>query len=103
MRAPDGARISLFSFDRKKLNGLNVRGLSALRALHDLELNTLTLGQRLVTLLGDRGEVDEDVLPTLTLDEPIALLVREPLDGALSQLTASFKNMRRPGHRAADQ
>src|SRR5262249_26524781 len=44
---------------------------------------------------------DEDVLATLTLDEPIALLVREPLDGALSQLPASFKNMRRPGHRAA--
>jgi hypothetical protein len=26
--------------------------------------------------------VDEDVLATLALDEPITLLVREPLDGA---------------------
>jgi hypothetical protein len=30
--------------------------------------------------------VDEDVLATLTLDEAVTLLVREPLDGALSQL-----------------
>jgi hypothetical protein len=29
--------------------------------------------------------MDEDVLSTLTLDESIALLVRKPLHGALSQ------------------
>src|SRR5262249_40316780 len=33
----------------------------------------------------DRGEVDEHVVATLTLDEPVTLLVREPLDGALLQ------------------
>src|ERR1700675_975996 len=84
MRAPFGARLTL-SFDRKKLNRLDVRGLSALGALHDLELNSLTLGQRLVPLLRDGGEVNEDVLATLTLDESVALLVRKPLHGALSQ------------------
>src|SRR5207244_12993154 len=64
----------------------DVRSLQALLALHDFELDALTLGQRLVPLHPDRGEVDEDVLPLLALDEAIALLVREPLDGALSQL-----------------
>src|SRR5205814_9864927 len=39
----------------------------------------------LVAVHRDRGEVDEDVVPTLALDEAVALLVREPLDGALSQ------------------
>src|SRR5947208_8040241 len=73
------------SVPKGKLDRLDVRGLSALGALHDLELNSLTLGQRLVPLLRDGGEVDEDVLATLTLDESVALLVRKPLHGALSQ------------------
>src|SRR2546425_4226452 len=96
MRAPVGARI-LFSFDRKKLDGLDVRGLRALGALHDLEFHTLTFRQRLVPLLRDRGEVNEDVLSTLTLDESVALLVREPLDGALSQLLPPSKTCDGPG------
>src|SRR5439155_3184371 len=91
----------ILRFRKESLDRLHVRGLCALGALHDLELDLLTLGQRLVSVHRDRREVDKDVLATLTLDEPIALLVREPLDGALSQLRASFKNMRRPGHRAA--
>ena len=80
-----------------KLDRLDVRGLSALGALHDLELNSLTLGQRLVPLLRDGGEVDEHVLATLTLDESVALLVRKPLHGALSQATSSFKTCDGPG------
>jgi hypothetical protein len=32
--------------------------------------------------------VDEYVLATLALDEPVSLLIREPLDGALSQLAS---------------
>src|SRR5262245_29718173 len=90
----------LTTVPKGKLDRLDVRGLSALGALHDLELNTLTLRQRLVTLLGNRREVDEDILAALTLDEPIALLVREPLHGALSQHFL-LQNTRRPGHRAA--
>src|SRR5689334_25438407 len=96
MRAPFRGP-HLFSFESKKLDRLNVRGLSALGALHDLELNTLTFGQRPVTLLGNRGEVDEDILATLALDEPIALLVREPLHGALSQLLPPSKTCDGPG------
>src|SRR5687767_9586866 len=80
----------------------DVRRLGALGALDDLELHLLTLGQRLVPLHRDRGEVDEDVLATLTLDEAVPLLVREPLDGALSQLCFLLAMKRRPGHRAAD-
>src|SRR5919197_5808259 len=83
-----------FGSEREALDCLDVRGLCALGALHDLELHALTLGQRLVPVHRDCGEVDEDVLPTLTLDEPVALLVREPLHGALSQLS-SFNNMKR--------
>src|SRR6185312_17475073 len=69
----------------KRLGGRDVRGLGTLRALDDLELHTLTLGQRLVAVHRDRREVDEHVVSTLTLDEPVTLLVREPLDGALLQ------------------
>src|SRR6186713_1402643 len=69
----------------------DVRRLGALGALDDLELHPLTLGQRLVALHRDRGEVDEDVLATLTLDEPVTLFVREPLDGALSQLLPPYR------------
>src|SRR5207249_5985974 len=69
----------------KRLGGRDVRGLGTLWALNDLELHTLTFGQRLVAVHRDRGEVDEDVVATLTLNEPVTLLVREPLDGALLQ------------------
>src|SRR5439155_22514078 len=67
------------------LDCLDVRGLGALGPLYDLELHALALGQRLVAVHRDRREVDEDVLATLTLDEPVALLIREPLHGALRQ------------------
>src|SRR5207237_570238 len=84
-------------FRKESLDRLHVRGLCALGALHDLELDLLTLGQRLVPVHRDRREVDEDVLPTLALDEPVALLVREPLDGALSQLQPPSKTGDGPG------
>ena len=59
--APCGALVNRF---RKESSGrLNVRGLQAFVALHDLELNTLTLGQRLVAVHRDRGEVNEHVVP----------------------------------------
>ena len=61
----------------------DVRGLGTLGTLDDLELHALALSEGLEAVHLDRGEVDEDVVPTLALDEPIALLVRKPLDGAL--------------------
>src|SRR6266508_556789 len=86
------------------LDDLNVRRLQALLALNDLELDALAFLEGLVALLSDGREVDEDVLSLSALDEAVALLVREPLDGAFSQLTASFNKQttarrgRRPGH-----
>src|SRR5581483_2557047 len=68
------------------LDRLDVRGLRALGALHNLERHLLTLGQRLVPVHPDRREVHEDVVPALALDEAVALLVREPFHGALCQL-----------------
>src|SRR5262249_52736150 len=79
-----GARSSKLE-TRKGLGGRDVRGLGTLRALDDLELHPLTLRQRLVAVHRDRREVDEHVVATLPLDEPVPLLVREPLDGALLQ------------------
>src|SRR5439155_27023238 len=68
---------------RKRLERRDVRSLQALVALHDFERDALTLGQRLVALTGDGGEVDEHVrFPVAALDEAVALFVREPLDRA---------------------
>src|SRR5262249_58513203 len=44
----------------KGLDRLHVRRLQALIALHDVELDLLTLGQRLVAFPCNRREVDED-------------------------------------------
>src|SRR5712671_4442639 len=68
------------------LDGLDVRGLCALRALHDLERHTLPFGQRLVAVHPNRREMHEHIVAAFALDEAVALLVREPLNGALCQL-----------------
>jgi hypothetical protein len=62
---------------------LDLRRLQALRALRDFEGNTLPLLKRLVTVLGNLREVNEHVIAALALDEPVALLVAEPLHGPL--------------------
>jgi hypothetical protein len=52
--------------------------------------------------------VDEHVVATLALDEPVALLVREPLNGALSQLLPPYEQTtarapsRRTGYNARE-
>src|SRR5918996_2123040 len=94
-RAPLGGPST--ALERFGLDDLNVRRLQALLALNDLELDALTFLEGLVALLSDGREVDEDVLSLSALDEAVALLVREPLDGAFSQRTSSFTNERRPG------
>src|SRR5207302_1048057 len=65
---------------------LDVRGLRALGALHNLERHALAFGPRLVAFHANGREVDEDVIAALALDEAVALLVGEPLNGALWQL-----------------
>src|SRR6266849_3926244 len=65
------------------LEGLDVRGLQALGALGDFEFNRLAIIQRLVAISHDRGEMDENVLAALALDESKALAGIEPLHCSL--------------------
>jgi hypothetical protein len=65
------------------LEGLDVRGLQALGALGDFEFNRLAIIQRLVAVSHDCGEMDENVLSTLALDESKALAGIEPLHCSL--------------------
>src|SRR5947208_16325651 len=83
------------------LDRLDVCRLRALVALNDFELHALAFGQRLVAVPCDCREVDEDVVSAFALDEAVALLVREPLYGALSQAFL-LADKRRLGHRAAE-
>ena len=69
----------------------DVRRLQALGAARDFELNRLAVVQRFVPIPDDRGEVDENVLAGLALDEPIALAGIEPINCSLFfQLRFSF-------------
>jgi hypothetical protein len=60
----------------------------------------LAFGEGLEAVHRDRGEVDEDVVTTLALDEAVALLVRKPLDGALLHVRSSYNEA--PARAAAD-
>jgi hypothetical protein len=62
---------------------LDVRGLQALGTLGDFEFNRLAIIQRLVAISHNRGEMDENVLSTLALDESKALAGIEPLHCSL--------------------
>src|SRR6266566_3094569 len=66
-----------------KLEGLYVRGLETLGALGHFEFNRLAIVQCLVAISHNGGEVDENVLAALALDEPKALAGIEPLYGTL--------------------
>ena len=70
-------------FCEVKLEGLYVRGLQALGALGDFEFNRLAIIQRLIAISHDRGEMDENVLTALALDETEALAGIEPLHCSL--------------------
>jgi hypothetical protein len=74
------------------LEGGDVRCLQALGAAGHFELNRLPVGQRLVPLRLNRGEVDKYVLAGLALDESKSLAGIEPLNCSLfSQLCFSFR------------
>ena len=70
-------------FCEVELEGLDVRGLQTLGALGHFEFNRLAIVQRLVAISHDRGEMDENVLTALALDEPEALAGIEPLHCSL--------------------
>ena len=69
--------------DHAYLEGLDVRGLQALGTLGDFEFNRLAIIQRLVAISHDCGEMDENVLAALALDESKALAGIEPLHCSL--------------------
>src|SRR5881275_792277 len=80
----------------------DVRGLGTLGPLDDLELHTLAFGEGLEAVHRDRGEVDEDVVPSFALDEAVALLVRKPLDGALLHVRPPTTEDADPGRADVD-
>src|SRR2546427_1901477 len=61
------------------LDGLNVLGLPALRALGHLELHLLTFLQAAKAASLNCGEMHEHILPILTADEAVAFSVVKPL------------------------
>lgn len=65
------------------LQGLNVGGLQALGAADNLKLDRLAIVQAPVSIRLDRGEMDENVLSGLALDETITLTGVEPLHCSL--------------------
>ena len=74
-----------------RLQGGDVRCLQALGARGHFEFNRLAFVQRLVALRLNRGEVDENVLAGLALDESKALAGIKPLYCSLFfQLCFSF-------------
>jgi len=73
------------------LEGGDVRSLETLGASGDLEFNRLTFVQRFISLRLNRGEMDENVLAGLALDESKSLAGIEPLHCSLFfQLCFSF-------------
>jgi hypothetical protein len=68
---------------KRNLEGLYVRGLQAFWTLSHFEFNRLAIVESLVAIRQNGGEVDENVLPTLALDESKALAGIEPLHGTL--------------------
>jgi hypothetical protein len=79
------------------LEGLYVRGLQALGTLGNFEFNRLAIVQRLIAISHDRGEMDENVLTALALDEAEALAGIEPLHCSLF-FTHCFTLFRQPGY-----
>jgi hypothetical protein len=65
------------------LQRLNVGGLQALGAADDLKLDRLAVVQRAIAIRLDRGEMDENVLSGLALDETKALAGIKPLHCSL--------------------
>ena len=65
------------------LQRLNVGSLQALGALDNLEFNGLSLVEGAIAVRLDGGEMDEDVLAALALDETKALAGVKPLYSTL--------------------
>ena len=73
-----GAPPGIFK-QKSGLESLNVGSLQTLGAADHLKLNGLTLVERAIAVRLNSGEMDENVLASLALDETIALAGIEPL------------------------
>ena len=67
----------------RRLRRTDVRRLLPLRAVHDVELNRLPLGERAVAVADDGREVHEHVIAIGMGDEVVALFVAESFDCAV--------------------
>src|SRR4051794_5894364 len=75
---------------QERLDGVDVGGAHALRALLGLVGDLRALGERPEAIRLDGGVVDEQVLAAvIRRDEPVALVVAEPLDGPGCHATTS--------------
>jgi hypothetical protein len=73
---------------------LNVGSLQALGAADNLEFNGLALVERAIAVRLDGGEMDENVLASLALDETKALAGVKPLDCTLFFHKCSFSKLK---------
>src|SRR5260370_14678315 len=90
VKRPAGGSGGPSSVQRGEQLGLaDVGRLEPLRALGDLELDLVALGQALEALGLNAAVVDEHILATLHLDEAVPFRVVEPLDGALCHTSGS--------------
>jgi hypothetical protein len=82
-------------FQSKWLQRLDVRRLQALGAADDFEFNRLAIVQRLIAISHNRGEMDENVLTALALDESKALAGVKPLHCSLffAHCCVSFQDL----------
>src|SRR5438046_10421445 len=81
-RIPRAPRWTLVAPSLRR-DGADVGGLLALGAVHDVELDLLALGEAAIAVTRDGREVDEDVVAVGAGDEPVPLLVAEPLHSSL--------------------
>lgn len=72
-----------FGGRRQDLERPYFRGLFALRTIDNLEFDSLPVVKRFITVSGDLGVVDENIIPVVKSYEPIAFFVAEPLDRTL--------------------
>src|SRR5215831_15766294 len=74
-----GGRLQGFDLSAVESDADHVRGVEPFLAGADLELHFLSFGERLEPFHTDGGEVDEDVLTAVLLNEAVPLGVIEPL------------------------
>src|SRR5665213_375212 len=88
-------RLTLATYTRD-LHSLNVRRVESLLARLNLELDFLSLDERLESIHRDGGEVHEDIFATLLFDEAEALGIIEPLHLSLGHCRSPARDRSPP-------